>query len=114
LLQERGHTKSMPLFLLARQWAGSREQCEEILHWLSLFCRDLVMLKVTSTIPLYNGDLQAELGSLASAVAVEPLLNLFALLEQLRHYLAMNVNAPLTFEQLVIQLQDLLGAPGIS
>ena len=24
LLQERGHTKSMPLFLLARQWAGSR------------------------------------------------------------------------------------------
>jgi DNA polymerase-3 subunit delta' len=114
LLQERGHTKSMPLFLLARQWAGSREQCEEILHWLSLFCRDLVMLKVASTIPLYNGDLQAELGSLASAVAVEPLLNLFALLEQLRHYLAMNVNAPLTFEQLVIQLQDLLGAPGIS
>jgi len=114
LLQERGHTKSMPLFLLARQWAGSREQCEEVLHWLSLFCRDLVMLKVASTIPLYNCDLQAELTSLANSVAVEPLLNLFASLEQLRHYLAMNVNSQLTFEQLVIQLQQLLGLPSVS
>ena len=114
LLQERGHTKSMPLFLLARQWAGSREQCEEILHWLSLFCRDLVMLKVASTTPLYNHDLQAELASLASSLSVEPLLDLFASLEQLRHYLTMNVNPQLTFEQLVIQLQQLLGTPGVS
>jgi DNA polymerase-3 subunit delta' len=114
LLQERGHTKSMPLFLLARQWAGSREQCEEILHWLSLFCRDLVMLKVASTTPLYNHDLQAELANMASSVSVEPLLDLFVSLEQLRHYLTMNVNPQLTFEQLVIQLQQLLGTPGVS
>jgi DNA polymerase-3 subunit delta' len=114
LMQERGHTKSMPFFLLARQWAGSREQCEEILHWLSLFCRDLVMLKVASTAPLYNHDLQAELASLASSLSVEPLLDLFASLEQLRHYLTMNVNPQLTFEQLVIQLQQLLGTPRIS
>ena len=114
LLQERGHTKNMPLFLLARQWAGSREQCEEILHWLSLFCRDLVMLKVASTTPLYNHDLQAELASLASSVSVEPLLDLFVSLEQLRHYLTMNVNPQLTFEQLVVQLQQLLGTPGVS
>jgi len=115
LLQERGHTKSMPLFLLARQWAGSREQCEEVLHWLSLFCRDLVMLKVASTTPLYNHDLQAELASLANSLpSAEPLLDLFASLEQLRHYLTMNVNPQLTFEQLVIQLQQLLGTPSVS
>ena len=115
LLQERGHTKSMPLFLLARQCAGSREQCEEVLHWLSLFCRDLVMLKVASTTPLYNHDLQAELASLAHSLpSAEPLLDLFTALEQLRHYLAMNVNPQLTFEQLVIQLQELLRTPGVS
>jgi DNA polymerase-3 subunit delta' len=114
LLQERGHTKSLPLFLLARQCTGSREQCEEILHWLSLFCRDLVMLKIASTTPLYNHDLQAELTSLASSVAVEPLLDLFVLLEQLRQYLPMNVNPQLTFEQLVIQLQQLLRTPGVA
>jgi DNA polymerase-3 subunit delta' len=114
LLQERGHTKSLPLFLLARQYTGSREQCEEILHWLSLFCRDLVMLKIASTTPLYNHDLQAELTSLASSVAVEPLLDLFVLLEQLRQYLPMNVNPQLTFEQLVIQLQQLLRTPGVA
>jgi DNA polymerase-3 subunit delta' len=114
LLQERGYTKNVPLFLLARQCAGSREQCEALLHWLSLFCRDLVMLKVAATTPLYNYDLQAELASLATSVAVEPLLDLFASLEQLRHYLAMNVNAQLAFEQLVIQLQKLLESPKVS
>jgi hypothetical protein len=115
LLQERGHTKSTPLFLLARQCAGSREQCEEVLHWLSLLCRDLVMLKVASTTPLYNSDLQAELASLANSLpSAEPLLDLFASLEQLRHYLTMNVNSQLTFEQLVIQLQQFLGTPSIS
>jgi len=115
LLQERGHTKNMPLFLVARQWAGSREQCEEVLHWLSLFCRDLVMLKVAATTPLYNHDLRAELTSLANSLSsAEPLLALFTSLEQLRHYLAMNVNPQLTFEQLIIQLQQLLETPSIS
>jgi DNA polymerase-3 subunit delta' len=112
LLQERGHPKNTPLFLLARQWAGSREQCEEVLHWLSLFCRDLVILKVASTTPLYNSDLQAELASLANSVSVESLLDLFVTLEQLRHYLTMNANPQLTFEQLVVQLQQLLRTPG--
>jgi DNA polymerase-3 subunit delta' len=115
LLRERGHTNNTPLFLLARQCAGSREQCEEVLHWLSLFCRDLVMLKVASATPLYNPDLQAELASLANSLqSDEPLLDFFALLEQLRHCLAMNVNPQLTFEHLVIQLQQLLGTPRIA
>jgi DNA polymerase III subunit delta' len=114
LLQERGHTKSMPLFLLARQYAGSREQCEESLHWLSLFCRDLVMLKIASTASLYNHDLHAGLASLASSVSLESLLDLFASLEQLRSYLALNVNVQLTFEQLVMQLQQFLGTPSVS
>ena len=114
LLQERGHTKNTPLFLLARQYAGSREQCEEVLHWLSLFCRDLVMLKVAATPQLYNSDLQAELADLTSSLAVESLLDLFASLQQLRHYLTMNVNPQLTFEQLVMQLQQLLGTPSLA
>jgi len=109
LLQNRGHVHNTPLFLLARQWANSREQCEEILHWLMLFCRDLVMLKVVSTATLYNHDLQAELAHLASSLTVDGLLDLFSSLGQLQHYLTMNVNPQLTFEQLVIQLQQQLG-----
>jgi len=111
LLEARGHPKNTPLFLLARQYAGSREQCAEVLHWLSLLCRDLVLLKVASTLPLYNHDLQAELTVLASSLAVERLLELFNLLEQLQRYLTMNANPQLTFERLVIQLQQLWGIP---
>ena len=111
LLQEKGHPKNTPLFLLARQCAGSREQCEEVLHWLSLFCRDLVLLKVASTLPLYNHDLRTELTALASALSVERLIEFFGLLEQLRHYLTMNANPQLTFERLVIQLQQLWETP---
>lgn len=107
LLQARGHPHNTPLFLLARQYAGSREQCEEVLHWLALFCRDMVLLKVASPLPLYNPDLQAELTALASSLMVERLLDLFTLLEQLQHYLAMNANPQLTFERLVIRLQQL-------
>jgi DNA polymerase-3 subunit delta' len=114
LLQERGHTRNTPLFLLARQYAGSREQCEEILHWFSLLCRDLVMLKVATTPQLYNHDLQAELAALTSSLALESLLDLFASLQQLRHYLTMNVNPQLTFEQLVMQLQQLLGTSSLA
>lgn len=111
LLQEKGHPKNTPLFLLARQWAGSREQCAEMLHWLSLFCRDLVLLKVASTLPLYNHDLQAELAALANALSVERLTEFFGLLEQLQRYLTMNANPQLTFERLVMQLQQLWEAP---
>jgi len=111
LLQEKGHPKNTPLFLLARQCAGSRDQCDEILHWLSLFCRDLVLLKVASTLPLYNDDLRTELTALASTVSVERLIEFFGLLEQLRHYLTMNANPQLTFERLVIQLQQLWETP---
>ena len=111
LLQEQGPTIQTPLFLLARQYAGSREQCEEVLHWLSLFCRDLVLLKVAPSLPLYNHDLRAELAALAHSLSVDRLLELCNLLEQLRHYLTMNVNPQLTFERLVIQLQQLLGTP---
>lgn len=107
LLQEHGCPKNTPLFLLARQYAGSREQCAEVLHWLSLFCRDLVLLKVASALPLYNPDLQAELAALANSLSVERLIDLFSLLEQLQRYLTMNANPQLTFERLVIQLQQL-------
>lgn len=111
LLQEHGYPKNTPLFLLARQYAGSREQCAEVLHWLSLLCRDLVLLKVASALPLYNPDLQGELTALANSLSVERLIEFFNLLEQLQRYLAMNANPQLTFERLVIQLQQLWGTP---
>jgi hypothetical protein len=72
------------------------------------------MLKIASTASLYNHDLHAELASLASSVSLEPLLDLFASLEQLRSYLTLNVNVQLTFEQLVMQLQQFLGTPSVS
>jgi DNA polymerase-3 subunit delta' len=94
------------VFMQARQLAGKRVQCEELLHWLSLFYRDLVILKVASTAPLYNHDLRAELIPVASRFPVELLLDAFALIEQLRHYLTMNVNPQLIFERLIIHLQQ--------
>ena len=107
LLREHGHPNETPLFLLARQWAGSREQCEAMLHWLVLFCRDLVLLQVTPTPALYNADLRDELVTLAHTLTVEPLLSFFTLLSQLQQYLAQNVNPQLIFEQLVLHLQQL-------
>jgi DNA polymerase-3 subunit delta' len=114
LLHSKGQTQQTPLFLFARQCAGSRDQCEELLHWLSLLCRDLVMLHVAPTLPLYNHDLRSELAALAHTLSVGCLTELFGLLEQLRHYLTMNANPQLTFERLVIQLQQLLDMPRAS
>jgi hypothetical protein len=81
---------------------------------LSLLCRDLVVLQVAPTLPLYNHDLRSELAALAPSVAVAGLLELFALLERLRHYLTMNSNPQLTFEQLAVHLQQLWDAPTAS
>ena len=57
--------KDPGLFSKARQLAGRREQCEELLRWLELLCRDMVVLKVAPTAPLHNQDLHAELHELA-------------------------------------------------
>jgi len=111
LLRDRGYVPDTPLFLLARQYAGSREQCESILHWLALLCRDVVLLQVTASPTLYNEDLRDDLTTLAGMLAVEPLLDLFTLLGQLQQYLAQNVNPQLAFEQLVLQLQQWFDVP---
>jgi DNA polymerase-3 subunit delta' len=42
LLQDRG----LASFLQARKLANKRELCEELCRWLSLFCRDLIILTV--------------------------------------------------------------------
>lgn len=106
----QAHTRRTPLFLLTRQYAGSREQCADVLHWLSLFCRDLVLLKVAPTLPLYNHDLQADLWALAQPLALDRLLELAEMLERLQQYLTLHVNPQLTFERLMMQLQQLEGA----
>lgn len=108
LLRTQGHVTGTPLLLLARQAASSREQCEAMLHWLTLLCRDLVLLKVTVVPTLYNEDLRPELMALAHTLDVAPLLDVFILLGQLQQYLAQNVNPQLTFEHLVVQLQHRL------
>lgn len=96
------------LFSKARQLAGKREQCEELLRWLELLCRDMVMLKVAPTTPLYNQDVRAVLNDLARPLTRERLLDTCDLIEQLRHYLAMNVNPQLIFERLLVHLQQTL------
>lgn len=111
LLRTQGRLTSTPLMLLARQAASSREQCEAVLHWLTLLCRDLVLLQVTAAPTLYNEDLRDELATLAHTLAVEPLVEVFTLLGRLQHYLAQNVNPQLTFEHLVVQLQELFTTP---
>ena len=107
LLADTLGAKDPGLFSKARQFAGKREQCEELLRWLELLCRDMVVLKVAPTAPLHNQDVRAELSELARPLTHERLLDTCDLIEQLRHYLAMNVNPQLIFERLLVHLQQI-------
>lgn len=98
-----------PVFLRARQLAGKRDQCEALLDWLILLCRDLVMLQVAPSRRLYNDDIRLDLEPLARRVAVDPLLETCALAAQLRQYLVMNLNPQLVFERFVMRLEQLVG-----
>jgi len=108
VLQDVSQVRGFTPFLQARKLAGKREQCERLLRWLALFCRDLTMLKIAPNATLYNHDLRCELTSLAQHLPLEPLLDAFDLIQQLRTYLPMHINPQLLFEQLLIQLQQAL------
>jgi DNA polymerase-3 subunit delta' len=108
LLSDLIHSRAIVPFLQARKLAGKREQCAELLRWLALLCRDLVMLKTTPTRNLYNYDLRRELIELVLPLAVERLLEAFVHVEQQRHALGMNLNPQLIFEHVLIHLQHLL------
>lgn len=108
VLQNIAQARGITPFIHARQLAGKQEQCEELFGWLSLFCRDLIMLHVAPSIRLYNQDLRQELTSLACRMPLEHLLEAFDLLQQLRTYLSMNLNPQLLFEQVLVQLQQVL------
>ena len=108
LLSDALGARDPSLFSKARQFAGRREQCEELLRWLELLCRDMVVLKIAPTAPLHNKDVRAELSELARPLTHERLLDTCDLIEQLRHYLAMNVNPQLVFERLLVHLQQTL------
>jgi DNA polymerase-3 subunit delta' len=108
LLANATHARMATEFMQARQLAGKREACEELLHWLTLLCRDLVTLKVAPTRMLYNDDLRSDLADLAHHLALDPLLEAFACIEQQHAYLRMNLNPQLVFERLLLQLEQLL------
>ncbi len=109
LLAEVVQHNAQAVFLRARQLAGKRDQCEALLDWLILLCRDLVMLNVAPSRPLYNDDLRPDLEPLARQVTVDPLLETCTLAEQLRQYLGMNLNPQLVFERFVMRLEQLVG-----
>jgi DNA polymerase-3 subunit delta' len=111
LLAEVLHHNAQAVFLRARQLAGKREQCEALLDWLILLCRDLAMLHVAPSRPLYNNDLRSDLEPLTRQVSVDPLLETCALAEQLRPYLSMNLNPQLVFERFVMRFEQLVGQP---
>lgn len=108
LLSDLVQSQAVTSFLQARKLAGKREQCDELLRWLALLCRDLAVLKTTPTRNLYNHDLRRELAELILPVPVEHLLEAFAHIEQQRHALGMNLNPQLVFEHVLIHLQHLL------
>ena len=111
LLAEVVQNHAQAVFLRARQLAGKRDQCEALLDWLILLCRDLVMLQVAPWRPLYNDDLRSDLEPLARQVAVDPLLETCTLAEQWRQYLGMNLNPQLAFERFVMRVEQLVGQP---
>ncbi len=108
LLAEVVHNNATAVFLQARKLAGKRDQCEALLDWLILLCRDLVMLNVAPSRPLYNDDLRSDLEPLARKLAVSPLLEAFALAEQLRQFLGMNLNPQLVFERFLMRFEQLV------
>ncbi|ETW99749.1 DNA polymerase III subunit delta' [Candidatus Entotheonella palauensis] len=112
LLAEMIQNNAQAVFLRARQLAGKRDQCEALLDWLILLCRDLVMLHVAPSRPLYNDDLRPDLEPLARRVTVDPLLETCTLAEQLRQYLGMNINPQLVFERFVMRFGQLVGQQG--
>jgi len=111
ILKNIVQTKNITPFIQARQLAGKREQCEALLHWLSLFCRDLIVLQVAPDMLLYNQDLRRELTPLTHRVPLDHLLETFELLQQLRTYLRMNLSPQLIFEQWLVQLHQALAIP---
>lgn len=111
LLTEVAQNNATEVFLQARKLAGKRDQCEALLDWLILLCRDLVMLNVAPSRPLYNDDLRSDLEPLARTLAVSPLLEAFALAEQLRQYLGMNLNPQLVFERFLMRFEQLVRQP---
>lgn len=111
LLAEVLHHNAQAVFLRARQLAGKRDQCEALLDWLILLCRDLVMLHVAPSRPLYNTDLRSDLEPLTRQVSVDPLLETCTLAEQLRQYLSMNLNPQLVFERFVMRFEQLVEQP---
>ena len=114
LLQEVVQSKGISIFNQARQLAGRRAQCEALLHWLTLLCRDLVMLHVAPSVPLYNHDLRSELFLLTQRLSVERLLDTYTLIEKLRQYLTMNINSQLIFEHLLVYFQQILASAALS
>jgi DNA polymerase III gamma/tau subunit len=111
ILQDILGTQGLTSFLQARKLVSKRDQCDEILRWLALLCRDLTILLVAPNTPLYNQDLHAELTTFTQRLRLEHLLEMFERIQQLRTHLAMNMNPQLLFEQLLVQLQYLLAPP---
>lgn len=110
-LQHVARAQGMTPFLQARQLAAKREQCEELLHWLSLFLRDLTIFKVAPSARLHNHDLQTDLASIAQHTPLHHLIEAFVQLQRFRSYLSLNSNPQLIFEQSLIQIHQTLAAP---
>ena len=110
LLSDTLTARDPGLFARARQLAGKRDQCEELMRWFELLCRDMVMLKAAPAVPLHNQDMRAGLTELALPLTRDRLLDTCDLIEQLRRHIAMNVNPQLVFERLLIHLQQTLGS----
>lgn len=106
ILQDVAQTEGTASFLRARQLAAKREQCEALLHWLSLFLRDLTMLIVAPSTVLHNRDLSTELAPLARRAQPDQLIEAFTQLQQFRAYLGLNSNPQLIFEQSLIQIHQ--------
>jgi DNA polymerase-3 subunit delta' len=111
VLQDILSAQGLTSFLQARKLVSKRDQCDEILRWLALLCRDLTILLVAPNTSLYNQDLHAELTTFTQRLRLEPLLEMFERIQQLRIHLTMNMNPQLLFEQLLVQLQDLWAPP---
>jgi DNA polymerase III gamma/tau subunit len=111
VLQDILQARGLASFLQARKLASKREQCEELFRWLALLCRDLTILTVAPNTPLYNQDLYADLATFTPRFQLDHLLHMFESIQQLRTHLTMNLNPQLLFEQLLVQLQDILAAP---
>ncbi len=87
-----------------------QQKLEEMLNYLRLFIRDIILVISTGQLDnIINCDIKEKLARIAPALELKNLLNLYARIEDIAPFLRHNLNRRLLSENLFIQIRKLTG-----